>query len=351
MQCYYISDYGRNGYRERMHAIWNEMGMFNVTQQRLVDQKNNILKRKWLPDLELEEIQRNIEDIGKSEVWLENNDDEGWFLGFDHEGQDLLMKECEIGLEDCMVPTVEEKRSNVFVIKMNMQIMNEDMTILEKMCNVLSKETRERLPPLRGIEKHRLLEATRKVDEVTKKIDIGNIAELNDLVYAGAAVVTKMLGIKKRKSTRREPWWKRKMEAQVKQLSKNLGHINTLTQRKNIKKKHKDELERRYKLKRRRLSVTRDEIKERIKGKNSKIKRYQSRINQYQQNHTFKNNQGRFYRELNSEGGNYETTEVPDKRHRNFWGVSGDKEKNTRRMPNGLKFSRGTLNTKRNNKK
>ena len=35
--------------------------MFNVTEQSLVDQKSNILKRKWLSDLELEEIQRNIE--------------------------------------------------------------------------------------------------------------------------------------------------------------------------------------------------------------------------------------------------------------------------------------------------
>ena len=93
------------------------------------------------------------------------------------------------------MPNVEEERSNVFVTKMNMQIMNEDMTMLEKMCNVLLKETRERLPPLRGIEKHRLLEATRKVDKVMNKIDFGNITELNDLVYAGAAVVTEMLGV------------------------------------------------------------------------------------------------------------------------------------------------------------
>ena len=50
------------------------------------------------------------------------------------------------------------------------------------MRNVLSKETRERLPPLRGIEKHRLLEATRKLDEVMNKIEVGNATELNDLV-------------------------------------------------------------------------------------------------------------------------------------------------------------------------
>ena len=59
--------------------------------------------------------------------------------------------------------------------------------------------------------------------------------------------------------------------------------------------------------------MTREEIKERIRAKNNKIKRYQSRINQYQQNRTFKNNQGKFYRELNSAGRNYEMTEVPDK--------------------------------------
>ena len=69
MQCYYGSDYGKNGYRKRIHAIWNKMGMFNVTEQTLVDQKNNILKRKWLPDLDLEELQRNIEDIGNGEMW------------------------------------------------------------------------------------------------------------------------------------------------------------------------------------------------------------------------------------------------------------------------------------------
>ena len=68
--------------------------------------------------------------------WLEINEDEGWFLGFDHEGQDVFMKECEVALEDCMVPNVEEERSNVFVINRNMQTTNEDMMIPEKcvMC-------------------------------------------------------------------------------------------------------------------------------------------------------------------------------------------------------------------------
>ena len=86
---------------------------------------------------------------------LESNGDDSWFFAFDHERQVVFMKECEAMLEEYMVPNVDEKRSRVFVIKMNMQNTNEDMTILEKMRNVLSKKTRARLPPLRGIEEHK----------------------------------------------------------------------------------------------------------------------------------------------------------------------------------------------------
>ena len=52
---------------------------------------------------------------------------------------------------------------------------------------------------LRVIKKHRILEATRKADKVMNKIEIGSITKLNDLVYG--------MG----------PWWKRRVEAQVKQ--------------------------------------------------------------------------------------------------------------------------------------
>ena len=123
--------------------------------------------------------------------------------------------------------------------------------MLEKMHNVLLKETRER-----EIEKHRLLEATRKVDVVMNKIEVGNITDMNVLVYVDAVVITEMLGVKNRKSTGMEPWWNRRMVAQVKQLNKDLGQINTLIKRKKIEKKYKDGLERRYKMKRRGLPVT-----------------------------------------------------------------------------------------------
>ena len=44
---------------------------------------------------------------------LESNEDERLFLGFDHEGQDMSIKEWEVVIEDCMVRNVEEERSNI----------------------------------------------------------------------------------------------------------------------------------------------------------------------------------------------------------------------------------------------
>ena len=139
-----------------------------------------------------------------------------------------------------------------------------------------------------------------------------------------------MLAVKNRKTTGIELWWKRRM-TQVKQLKKDLRHTNTLTERKKVQKK--DGLIRRYNMKRMGLPVTREEIKERIKTKNNKIKRYQRRINQYHQNYTFKNNQGKFYMELNCGGRDYDTTKVPDKKKvqefwRSIWGESKKHQKN-----------------------
>ena len=81
-----------------MHAVWNKIEMFNVTDERLVDQNNNILKRNWVSDSELEEIQRNTEDIRNGEVELESKEDKEWFLGFDQGEQDEFMKQWEVVL-------------------------------------------------------------------------------------------------------------------------------------------------------------------------------------------------------------------------------------------------------------
>ena len=48
------------GYRKRMLSLWLNKGMFWVSEQRLVDQANNIHRNTWMTELEMEELERNL---------------------------------------------------------------------------------------------------------------------------------------------------------------------------------------------------------------------------------------------------------------------------------------------------
>ena len=103
----------------------------------------------------------------------------------------------------------------------------------------MSKGGRTRLPSLRGVEKGRLYKVVKKVDSVMDKIKVYSITETNDLIYCGAALMTEMLGVNsnnKRKG--KEPWWKRRLEGQVKGLNRDLGLVNALIEKKTVKKQH-----------------------------------------------------------------------------------------------------------------
>ena len=60
MRCFYQSSPTRRGYRKRMIAIWREIGTFEITEQRLVDQARVVRTNEGLTEVELEEIRRKF---------------------------------------------------------------------------------------------------------------------------------------------------------------------------------------------------------------------------------------------------------------------------------------------------
>ena len=69
------------------------------------------------------------------------------------------------------------------------------------------------------------------MNAVLAKVVPKDISATNDLLYAGAAVVTEMVGMRKTASgNRKEPWWKRRLEKQVRELNIDLGRVNTVIQ-------------------------------------------------------------------------------------------------------------------------
>ena len=60
MRCFYQSDPTSRGYRKQMIATWREIGTFEITEQRLVDQVRVTWTNEWLTERKLEEIRRNF---------------------------------------------------------------------------------------------------------------------------------------------------------------------------------------------------------------------------------------------------------------------------------------------------
>ena len=60
MECYLLSEPKIRGYRKRMLSLWQQKGMFLVSEQRLVDQANTVRRNSWMTELEIEELERKV---------------------------------------------------------------------------------------------------------------------------------------------------------------------------------------------------------------------------------------------------------------------------------------------------
>ena len=142
--CYFISVPSRKDYRKRMLAAWQQKEIFFVIEQRLVDQANQIRKRKWLSELGMEEIQREVE--------------EGEYLEAD-ESTDVLGGETQVDQEQANVePNGREGNKQAreqieqeiggpnvhhdgkLLIVEGCEVSTEETSIIEEMESILKKE-------------------------------------------------------------------------------------------------------------------------------------------------------------------------------------------------------------------
>ena len=66
-----------------------------------------------------------------------------------------------------------------------------------------------------------------------KKIDVRNLTELNNIMYAAAAAyITELVGANKLPRAKKEPWWKRRLEGKLKELSQDLDFVKNLLEQK-----------------------------------------------------------------------------------------------------------------------
>ena len=80
-------------------------------------------------------------------------------------------------------------------------------------------EKKTTLPSLRSYDWKKVKVETEKINKLLSNIPTGDIIELNELIYAGARLVCKRIGILLRNLKRNtKPGWEIRLEGQIKKL-------------------------------------------------------------------------------------------------------------------------------------
>ena len=84
----------------------------------------------------------------------------------------------------------------------------EEVAIIMEIAEGIERGGKDKLAALRNVPKKKLLGETAKVDKVLSKFKTHIITKTNELLYAGAVVVTNRFGVKIDKvAWRKEPVW------------------------------------------------------------------------------------------------------------------------------------------------
>ena len=167
--------------------------------------------------------------------------------------------------------------------------------ILEKFFELMKKENLLNSQNLRIIDRVKLKEKTKLVDEVIDSVQTSNITEDNKLVKCGTLVITHLLGIKEiRNKKKEEPFWKRRIESKINALHKDVSLTERCKTGMLRKESQSTRLDHLYRVKRKGYKRAAEELKQRIKAKAVALKQYKNRVKQCRQNRLFQSNQSKF---------------------------------------------------------
>ena len=216
----------------------------------------------------------------------------------------------------------------------NVEALDEEtQLIIAQMTEILAGGRNTNGISFKKVDMNTLNRTTAKVNRVVELIETKNITQTNNLIKTAGVWVADQLGLKKcEDGKKKDPWWKRYTEEDIKQLKKDINILERVKKGQiGARKQGKAKLvEEKYRVKRKGLKTVIEELKQRILAKAAKISRYEQRIQQYRINRLFKVDQKKVYNEFN---GQTESSngDIPNaEESRTFWsGIWGvEKEHN-----------------------
>ena len=207
MRCFYQSNPTRR-YRKRMIAIWGEIGYFEITEQKLVDQARVVRTNEWLTEVELEEIRRKILAPRDGEENQEINDIPVIEERIQNESGPLQPSETEIRVH------VETK------------ITDEERLIINELKALMKINKTEEYLPFKKVDQRKLRDVTQEVNAVIRHIETDDVTQTNKLAMPAALWVAKEVGVKKRKiGDKKERWWKRRIQSDINNLRLDINRL------------------------------------------------------------------------------------------------------------------------------
>jgi Reverse transcriptase (RNA-dependent DNA polymerase) len=276
MRAYYRSSPDRRGYRQRMLALWRtEHPGITMNEQRLSDQRRVIERNRLLSAEEIEQVRRRLDN---SEVPL------------------------------TAAHGIPSEISNPMANDQNTTTSAAEQDTATDM-NTIPQGERERLPPLKGVNKKMLAVKIAEANERIKTMRINSLDSLNDIAYGTARTITIEMGFKVGKKPKKEMFWKIRIERKIARLRRDLSQTEAWKRQKLKNDDIKKRLEATYHINAKGLATVAEELKQRLTTEAMKLQRYNNRILQYRQNWDFNNNQKRLYTDLQGED---QRGEAPD---------------------------------------
>ena len=300
MECYYLSnpvdDSGRavRGYRKRMHGMWHSRGGdLEVSEQRLCDQVRGIKKNGWLSQVEVDKIRRVLGEEGiESE---ESGDDIEVNVSIEGEGNGSYVHNegfnGSLAVEDDVPEEIKGVCGEII-----------------KIYDEIEKQNEKYKFGFKCIDRKKLSKETSIGNDALRYIKTINISETNRLISATSVFIARKLGLRNQlvqdcddKMKWKKPWWKKRLERDIVILRRNISILDQKLKGGLRKEWKYRELVKKFGIRRKGLKVVLEELKQRLNAKKIKIKRYDQRIKQYQQNRLFRVDKKRFYQQINGE--------------------------------------------------
>ena len=205
----------------------------------MCDQARAIRKNEWLTLVELEEIKRRV-------------------LHEDEQELDLTEERNVNDTDNVDVEEVEQEEVEIEITREEVDINEEQREIVDSIVNMMKEDNWEAPKGFKKIERSKLDQETKKVNQVIGSIQTPTISDTNRLIAAVATYVGQKVGLKakdNRPERNMEPFWKRRIREKINEMRK---HINVLERHKRneIRKKEiYNSLEHKYHIKKKGLNT------------------------------------------------------------------------------------------------